>query len=1040
MKRVFPDRKRPPARVLAGVLLATTALFAVSPSSASATSSPQRPSVGKSASTPAAQAGVRSNSPVSLATPQTAGAGPTDGYAVANDGALDTVDLSGTWSFTPVSPAAATTTIQVPGGGWVKQGFTSTTEAVYSRSITIPADAAGNTVMLDFGAVNFQATLKIGSTTVGTTTTSFMPTSFNLTPYVSAGNTYTISLDVKGRGALKGSNGLYLVPEAASWTNDIAEGIYRSAYLRVYQSAYVSNTFVQTSVANSTVTYEVTVSNVSGIAQTVDLKGGFSSWNGSSFSYPSVPAASVTVPADSSSSVTIGPLDWTAGSASYWWPNVPYTPGYRAQLQILTVTASSGSQTQTVKTMFGFRQFTQPADQTHYYLNGVPINLRGDDLQGADYDQIDNGGGVGDAYDTLPGFLPPSSSNAGWPQAVDNLEHLNYNVVRLHQEAVSPYMLDVLDEMGMMVIDESAIRGSNQAEDFVNGEANMVGDVQNLVMRDRNHASVVEWSQSNEASLSSTDSEGFEEALFHAIRALDPTRPIIVEGETPSQYPDMTVANGYTQFDGMPHYIDGQGVYNTAVDAETAYPYGEGEYVWPASSTKQGFTWFATDTVGKRGNGAADLRPYALLSGWAGFVPGVDTTDFTTEEGRPPLYGADNLPDPWTNPQIQLIQTAFSPLLAADLPYWNASGDSDADGDYPIPSDEPALPYGQPVSRTITVFNDTLSGTSVQFSWSVNSGSPTGPAVASGSSTLTVPLAGQTQTAVSFTAPTSGSTLYLTLSTAKNGSTVFTDSREEFTLGAGTTITNTASGRCLDAYEHGLTNGTVADIWDCNYGANQLWTVNAGGTIVGGQSGLCLDAYGQGTSVGTVVDLWSCNGQANQQWTVKTNGTIVGVQSGLCLDLSGGGTVDGTALELDTCDGASSQQWSVKGTTRTFTEASSSRCLDAYGQGTTNATVVDIWDCNSGTNQQWTVNADGTIVGGQSGLCLDAYGQGTSVGTVIDLWSCNGGSNQQWTVESNGSIVGGQSGLCLDVSGGGTGDGTALELNTCNGASSQQWK
>src|SRR3712207_6873037 len=49
---------------------------------------------------------------------------------------LSSVDLAGTWSFTPSGRAA--TTITVPGGGWYKQGFTDVTEAVYSRSITVP--------------------------------------------------------------------------------------------------------------------------------------------------------------------------------------------------------------------------------------------------------------------------------------------------------------------------------------------------------------------------------------------------------------------------------------------------------------------------------------------------------------------------------------------------------------------------------------------------------------------------------------------------------------------------------------------------------------------------------------------------------------------------------------------------------------------------------------------------------------------------------------------------------------------------------------
>ena len=36
------------------------------------------------------------------------------------------------------APASERTTIQVPGGGWVKQGFSDVSEAIYSRMIDIP--------------------------------------------------------------------------------------------------------------------------------------------------------------------------------------------------------------------------------------------------------------------------------------------------------------------------------------------------------------------------------------------------------------------------------------------------------------------------------------------------------------------------------------------------------------------------------------------------------------------------------------------------------------------------------------------------------------------------------------------------------------------------------------------------------------------------------------------------------------------------------------------------------------------------------------
>jgi beta-galactosidase/beta-glucuronidase len=295
-----------------------------------------------------------------------------DGYAVANNGAVASVDLAGTWSFTPLDPPASTTTIQVPGGGWIKQGFTATKQARYSRSVTIPSTGGPQTVMLELGAVNHEATLRIGTVVVGTRTTSFTPSSFDLTPHVTAGGTYTLTLDVKGREALT-LNGRYLVPEAAEWSKEVPQGIYRSAFLRVYPQTYIEDTFVRTSVADGTVTYDVTVRNTSPTARTVALAGAFSSYNGSSFSYPSVPDRSVTVAANSTTTATVGPLPWTAGAASYWWPNVPYTPGYRAQLHVLTTTLG-GASTQTVRTRFGFREFTQPANQTKYFLNGVPVN------------------------------------------------------------------------------------------------------------------------------------------------------------------------------------------------------------------------------------------------------------------------------------------------------------------------------------------------------------------------------------------------------------------------------------------------------------------------------------------------------------------------------------------------------------------------------------------------------------------------------------------------------------------------------------------
>ena len=123
---------------------------------------------------------------------------------------------------------------------------------------------------------------------------------------------------------------------------------------------------------------------------------------------------------------------------------------------------------------------------------------------------------------------------------------------------------------------------------------------------------------------------------------------------------------------------------------------------------------------------------------------------------------------------------------------------------------------------------------------------------------------------------------------------------------------NTASGRCLDVPHSSQSNGTQAELWDCNGGANQQWTPTSSKQlqVYGGK---CLDASGAGASPGTKVIIWDCNGQSNQQWNVNSDGTVVGTQSGLCLDATGSGTANGTLTVLSTCNGGSSQKWTRSG-------------------------------------------------------------------------------------------------------------------------------
>jgi len=683
--------------------------------------------------------------------------------------------IAGAWDFTPAGGAKRS--IQVPGGGWLKQGI-SASSGTYATQIAVPDSGGPQSTVIEFGAVNFQATLSVDGKNVGTNTTSFTPSTFDVTKFVTPGKQHVISVLVNGAQALK-SNGKFVVPNAAGWSPNIAQGIFRSALLHVYPDVYVSDVFVRTSVTDDSVTYDVSITNTGATAQDVTVSGAFSSWSCDSFTYPVIPDKAVTAAPGTTTTTTIGPIKWGLGPPSYWWPNVPYQPDYKARLHNVNVQISRAGKIAHSKVVrFGFRQSERRrVDSSHvyYYLNGIRVNYRGDNLQGANYDSIDNGG-KGDAYDTLPGFLAPSAQNPGWPQVVRNYQRLNYNVVRIHQELAAPYMLDVADELGLMLIGETAIRGSNNDQDFVAGHDNMVAHARAMVLRDRNHPAIVRWSQSNEPANASTDSNQFEADLFNAITKLDSTRPISADVFLTG--PNYGLSS--PGFATVGHYIGGLGAYTELVNANSNNPAGQGEFIWPKDNSRQGLLWFGTSTMAMRRQDASEVRPYTLLSGWASFVPGVKTTQMTLEQGGPPLFGEDNLPDPWSSPIIRRIGQAFSPVLVADQAYWESNKSSNANGDWP--TSVPTLAKGATRTANLLVFNDTFSGASVDVTWEVHADSPTGAIASSATLQVAVPLASMVTRSITMTAPASGAKCYLVLRAAKNGMTLFEETDESFIL------------------------------------------------------------------------------------------------------------------------------------------------------------------------------------------------------------------------------------------------------------------
>ena len=122
------------------------------------------------------------------------------------------------------------------------------------------------------------------------------------------------------------------------------------------------------------------------------------------------------------------------------------------------------------ETPFGFRQVRFTADQG-LLLNGQRIQLKGLNMH-------QDHAGVGTAI--------PDSLQA-W--RLRQLKKMGANAYRCSHNAPTPEVLDLCDRMGILVIDENRLMGTNEAQ---------LGQLELLMRRDRNHPCVILWSIGNE--------------------------------------------------------------------------------------------------------------------------------------------------------------------------------------------------------------------------------------------------------------------------------------------------------------------------------------------------------------------------------------------------------------------------------------------------------------------------------------------------------------------------------------------------------------
>jgi len=92
------------------------------------------------------------------------------------------------------------------------------------------------------------------------------------------------------------------------------------------------------------------------------------------------------------------------------------------------------------------------------------------------------------------------------------------------------------------------------------------------------------------------------------------------------------------------------------------------------------------------------------------------------------------------------------------------------------------IAHGARTTRTLVIFNDTFSGTTVDVAGEMHADSPSGVMSDSGQTSLSIPLGQRMQTSITVMAPQAGTKAFLVLRASKGGQEIFRDDGQAFTL------------------------------------------------------------------------------------------------------------------------------------------------------------------------------------------------------------------------------------------------------------------
>jgi beta-galactosidase len=371
-------------------------------------------------------------------------------------------------------------------------GFLVGGTAWYRKHFITPKTSAGKETLIQFDGVYMNAEVWINGYYLGLHPHGYTSFYYNLTQYLKpAGQSNLIAVKVRNEG------------QNSRWYS--GSGIYRHVWLSIVHPTHIKTwgtyitthnisaksaaiqieTNIQKSKIKSNLTVQVEILNATGKLMASSQKN---------------IAANTEV--DLLIKQTVNLVD-----PKLWSLEDPYL--YQTKTKILL----NGKIIDEVKNEFGIRSIHFDT-LNGFTLNGKTLKLKGGCIH----------------HDNGP--LGSAAIDRAEERKIELLKKQGYNAIRLSHNPPSPQLLNACDRLGMMVIDEAfdMWEKSKTPDDYhLYFKEWWQKDLSSMVLRDRNHPSIIMWSIGNEIP-EVLNETGYQigKNLSVTVRSLDTTRPLTI--------------------------------------------------------------------------------------------------------------------------------------------------------------------------------------------------------------------------------------------------------------------------------------------------------------------------------------------------------------------------------------------------------------------------------------------------------------------------------------------------------------------------------